>query len=313
MCSKAELVLLHILLLVQLVIASNPSLVNLADVKGHGAPSFFALGAGRGDTGTSQLHNIVCSLGLRSQHYHTCCNFPDQENTSMPPKPLRIKRFKDSGYEPGLFGHFRQFRSTVSKRSPATVQRWLDKFQSSLPLVSNLGSLVGDTPIPFFFEDIFRLNPRVPVIHMIHEAENGTVWATRRQHSGHGAHDIICHPDLFDDVPDPFNVFECAAAAAQRNLTRLDRIFVYGFDSHGIAKIGAAYMRYVNAVREIVSKIDPNLLLEIDLFECTARIGHMETLVLDTYSAYNPGNKTKKMCNITSVKGVVLQFLLKWW
>ena len=53
--------------------------------------------------------------------------------------------------------------------------RWIDAE------LTDLGAgLIGDTPVPSFFADLRRLNPRAPVVHLVRLESEGRVWVEHR-------------------------------------------------------------------------------------------------------------------------------------
>ena len=63
---------------------------------------------------------------------------------------------------------------------------WVDRFREDVLRLSravstNLGAgLVGDTPVPSFFGELRRLNPRAPVVHLVRLESEGRVWVEHR-------------------------------------------------------------------------------------------------------------------------------------
>ena len=63
---------------------------------------------------------------------------------------------------------------------------WVERFREDVMRLSravstNLGAgLIGDTPVPSFFGELRRLNPRAPVVHLVRLESEGRVWVEHR-------------------------------------------------------------------------------------------------------------------------------------
>ena len=68
-----------------------------------------------------------------------------------------------------LLVDFKNFRNLVIQGSKESLQKWVTTFQASCAqVIRNAGALLGDTPYPYFFRELHRLDPTAPVIHMTH-------------------------------------------------------------------------------------------------------------------------------------------------
>ena len=95
--------------------------------------------------------------------------------------------FHASGLGP-LYNSTRIFRRQVDRQEayPFPLAVWVDRFREDVLRLSravstNLGAgLVGDTPVPSFFGELRRLNPRAPVVHLVRLESEGRVWVEHR-------------------------------------------------------------------------------------------------------------------------------------
>ena len=87
-----------------------------------------------------------------------------------------------------LYNSTRIFRRQVDRQEafPFPLAVWVERFREDVMRLSravstNLGAgLVGDTPVPSFFGELRRLNPRAPVVHLVRLESEGRVWVEHR-------------------------------------------------------------------------------------------------------------------------------------
>ena len=153
----------------------------------------FIIGAGRGNTGTHALHKYWCKRGRRSNHEKAWCNFDGlaavkgSSTRGRRPNGISVDVFHASGLGP-LYNSTRIFRRQVDRQEayPFPLAVWVDRFREDVLRLSravstNLGAgLVGDTPVPSFFGELRRLNPRAPVVHLVRLESEGRVWVEHR-------------------------------------------------------------------------------------------------------------------------------------
>lgn len=263
------------------------------------------LGAGRGDTGTTVIHRLLCSMGIRSQHYRNACNFQGvQVLPGNCQECLVQSRLKE------VLAYFNSIRKKVySKSQQKLSMQELRSLRMALLEFSKTGGIepfgtvaVHDAPVPFFINDLVRFNPRAAVVHLIHLPAR--VWVQRRFHSGHGAHDIICQPRWWSRVQNPFDVSECYDAGLVLGKSYGDMFMTtIALNSTQPTMLPLAYTKYVKHIRNMVA---PTQLLEIDIFACTAIHYNVDLhLKLET----QPANR--KLCQMDSV-GRVLQEFFNW-
>ena len=245
----------------------------------------FIIGAGRGNTGTHALHKYWCKRGRRSNHEKAWCNFDGlaavkgSSTRGRRPNGINVDVFHASGLGP-LYNSTRIFRRQVDRQEayPFPLAVWVDRFREDVLRLSravstNLGAgLIGDTPVPSFFGELRRLNPRAPVVHLVRLEAEGRVWVEHRARAGHLEHDVVCRPEFA--VANPFDILECAALGLRLGKKAVADMFRTAAAINDTAVLARAYMGYVESVR----RVEPRLLAEIDIFACRGRVGGKEVV-----------------------------------
>ena len=117
------------------------------------------IGAGRGTSGTTTLHQALCAMGIQSEHpcEKSRCNYPEGD------KGLHLARERDCL---AVIAKFRSLRKLAYKQSSvvltasyaAEIRQLLWAWSNEKGPQASLA--VHDVPVAWFMRDLTRLNPK---------------------------------------------------------------------------------------------------------------------------------------------------------
>lgn len=201
---------------------STHAFINEADTSSlvRTSRSRLLLNVALGDTGSTSMHEAICSLGVPSIHYNRCCTprvIPVQERA-----PLRAHNELLAGYK-----EVRECVNGGDKSCIENVEVWASHMRDHADAIasSRQDLYLSDTPYPSIARYLVESSQRNVGVrpNLIMTERDPHAWAVRRPVAHRKKdQDVLCKEDVEDFLDagtmdkDPFDMFHCIDRAQQR-------------------------------------------------------------------------------------------------